>query len=1140
MAEAVIRLEEIERRLVLCRSNQEKSLGYGTLLLLQERLCGDPSTIEALRERLPRLLPLIRVDMFVEDEEVASQALKCLGFIIYHPDLVVAIHDGDACAIVGSIVKLITSTKTKTICNLGVWCISMQQFHSSFVIAQSVPLMEAVTYALDNPMGSLSTTFEATQALVKLVSQMGDNMRTLSSMWAPPIYRRLLSLDKKERDMSISCLRKAKSCIFPPLPTLSKVVSADIRQKLLHRLDELLQEPGCKVHAIHAWGWLIRLLGFYVMKDKVLLNQLLKIPEKTLSDSDPQVQIASQVAWESLIDVFIEFNLPKIQEQGGTWIDVLQQERVSLEHAHQFTDPQEAKPSSAEGSTNNGQSQFSRFQKIIKLLMKPLLGIMSSRCSTTVHLSCLKTWCYLLHKLGILVNHPALIPLVLEQMLLVVFQKGPNHKSYCIWKSCVALFDDFILSKVKLQSDENVGADSHQVTITSGDANVWKDYSIKWMPWDLKMLNLNLRMVQFIVPSVLRQNTSSEVAKMASAAVLQLFHSVLKGVKIEFQQLSQPFSSILMSLNMILMFINDWYEDVTGKSANGLQQELHYATLQLLQTAIEELPHSILSSPLYEFCLDIKLINDLRTSDIIQSVRCHLNGISMILCMDAIPPVSFCVLLYLIVSANYSSHITDKTLFTKMEKFSQIVFSVVNPIQNLHVVVEMLNVYMFRSRTDGLYWLKVWKVFAKSLKEQIDRVNTSSFVITESHSYLLVYYLCFPLEMSSTCLLMTADDDESTFMSENKHELELVVDTWKSLCDSVNHVIKNSCPKGLFSEGLCQRLIAMVNGRDKMDVLHSFIFLWFCGETAIHLLNQVRIPGALSQRFDQHKEDNKNYLELVSRFLQFFLTFVKTNPRVEVSTVSRVFAAVNNLLIRLETQDGVLLFIEVFSEALVQSLSSFSVLSKDTQVQSLASQIENLWIHLLDCTERSQPPLIYDSSLLHLQAPLLGAGLDHSHVPIANATVSFWNRTYAKGISLSYPSCLLPVLDKLYRGGKLHLRKIHEFEDAGTLGGSNWLTVTATQKQNSKRVSFVKDDQNVKFVKVPALGLKRKKMELTEHQREVKRLQQGRGRDCTGHGPGVKTYTSMDFSQGNEDSQDTEEPLDANAILKKPRMGSIL
>ncbi|XP_031481646.1 uncharacterized protein LOC116251483 isoform X2 [Nymphaea colorata] len=1145
MAETVTELEEIESLLLHSRSNQEKALGYGNLLLFQERLCGGSSMIGALRERLPRLLRPIRADIFVEDEEVASQALKCLGFVIYHPDLVIAIPDGDTCAIVESIVKLITNTKMKAICNLGVWCISMQQFHSSFVIAQSNPLLGAVIYALDNPMGSLSTTFEATQALVKLVSQMSDNMRTLSSMWAPPIYRRLLSLDKKERDMSIRCLQKVKSCILPPLPTLSKVVSADIQQKLLYQLDALLQQSGCKVHAIQAWGWLIRLLGFYTIKHRRLLNQLLKVPEKTFSDNDPQVQIASQVAWEALIDVFVQFHLPMIQEQTGKFDDDLQEKGVSLKLSHQLTDPRGGKHSSTEGSTSDCQSQFSRFQKIIKLLMKPLVGIMSSRCSITVHLSCLKTWCYLLHKLVLLVNCASLIPLVLEPMLLVVFQKGPDNKSYCIWKSCIDLFDDFISSKVKVHNDENVGVDLTPVNITSGDANMWKNYSIKWMSWDLKMLNFNLRMIQSIVPSVLKQNTSSEVAKMASAAVLQLFCSVLKGVKIEFQQLSQPFSSILLSLNMILTFIKDWYEDVTGKFANCFHQELHYATLQLLQTAIEELPDSILSSPLYEFRLDIKMINNLWSADVIQNVRGHLSGISMMLCMDAVSPISFCVLLYLIVGATYSSSITGEILFTKMEKFSQIAFSVVDPIQNLHAVVEMQYIYMFKSVTNGLYWLKVWKVFAKSLKERFDKVISSPFVITETHLHLLVYYLCFPLEMSSsTCLLMTADDDESTgkhvFTSENKHELELIMDTWKSLYDSVNHVIKDRCTKIHFSEGLCQRLLAIVNGRDKMNaVLQSFTFLWFYGEMAIHVLNQVRMPGALSQQRRQQKGDKRNSLEFVARFLQFSLTFVETIQRVDCSTVSRVCTAVCNLLIHLETKDDILLFMEVFSEALVQSLSSFSMLSTNAQVQSLASQIENMWIQLLDCMERSHPPLIYDSSLLHLQAPLLFAGLDHSHATIANATISFWNRTYAKGISLSYPSCLLPVLDKLSRGGKLHLRKIpDEFEAAETSSGPKWLTVTATQKKNSKRVSFMKDDKNVEFVKVPALGLKRKKMELTEHQREVKRLQQGRGRDCMGHGPGLKTYTSMDFSQGNEHSQDTEEPLDADAILKKLRMGS--
>ena len=50
-----------------------------------------------------------------------------------------------------------------------------------------------------------------------------------------------------------------------------------------------------KVQAIHACGWFIRLLGSYAMKNRQLTNEMLKIPENTFSDLNPQVQIASQV-----------------------------------------------------------------------------------------------------------------------------------------------------------------------------------------------------------------------------------------------------------------------------------------------------------------------------------------------------------------------------------------------------------------------------------------------------------------------------------------------------------------------------------------------------------------------------------------------------------------------------------------------------------------------------------------------------------------------------------------------------------------------------------------------------------------------------------------------------------------------------
>lgn len=58
---------------------------------------------------------------------------------------------------------------------------------------------------------------------MKLETQVNEKMRATSNLWCPPIYRRLVSADKRERDMSERCLQKIKSLICPPPSELSKV-----------------------------------------------------------------------------------------------------------------------------------------------------------------------------------------------------------------------------------------------------------------------------------------------------------------------------------------------------------------------------------------------------------------------------------------------------------------------------------------------------------------------------------------------------------------------------------------------------------------------------------------------------------------------------------------------------------------------------------------------------------------------------------------------------------------------------------------------------------------------------------------------------------------------------------------------------
>lgn len=190
---------------------------------------------------------------------------------------------------------------------------------------------------------------------------------------------------------------------------------------------------------------------------------------------------------------------------------------------------------------------------------------------------------------------------------------------------------------------------------------------------------------------------------------------------------------------------------------------------------------------------------------------------------------------------------------------------------------------------------------------------------------------------------------------------------------------------------------------------------------------------------------------------------------------------------------------------------------------------------MLKGLQQSQPSMKFDSSFLKSQEPLLEKTLDHPNPAISEATINFWNSTYGAQNKLEFPKNLVPVLDKLSRNGKINIcSRNHYVEDC--ISSLQRYNVTNTLRKCSKRVEIVGNPLNgpQDFDNI-YLGAKRKQPELTEHQKEVRRAQQGRARDCNGHGPGIRTYTSVDFSQGNEESQDSTNIRDAESILEMVR-----
>ncbi|KAG9456187.1 hypothetical protein H6P81_000695 [Aristolochia fimbriata] len=992
MSDSTRRVEDVSSMLLQSKSREDKSFAYSTLLHIQEESVGESSIIESLTRRSHRLLSIILLDIFHDEEEIATQALKCLGFMIYHPSIVSTISGEEVFHAIKSLVKLITTTNMKAICNLGVWCISIQQFKNSFNIDILDSLLRAVVHAFDNPLGSLSTTYEAMQAVLKLASEHPESMRNMSNMWAPPIYQRLLSDDKRERDMSERCLIKMKSFLLPPPLILSQDLAYNIKKKFLPQMMNMVLEYGKHGLTIQAWGWYIRLLGQVILRNRNLLNEMLKVPEHTFQNLAPQVQTASLVAWQALVDVLIDTQMQLVGTELDNVLSALPRTGVHVDGLSKST----------------------------KLLMKPLLRIMSRRNNElSVYSSCFNTWRHLLHKLDLVINCSPISDTVFEPVLKVIFHNGLDNGNLWLWNSCVDLFDEFISSKFRACGSQ-ASAGSIQSAILCEDYPI-----IKWLPWDFTKLDFHLKMIRAIIDRALKASVTVENSKLVFDAALKIFRSVLRGVHVDIKKPSTHFSEVRMCICATVEFVKELCEDLTSNLTGVGNIYLIISTVKFIWALREEFDPSILESPLYCISLDSKLVNNLKFDVDIPYLK--ILRISSLSFEHNVSPSLYLTILYHFMMSHSVLKSESGRVLDDMENCCKYVFSSSDPLENLLQVAYLLYLHGPKLKDCAFYFLKIWAVIARCLKQQINDVGNLNSLQTEvDHSGSLVVYwlLCYPFVMSQVLpTLLTKTDIQASCLISSESELVLsdALMVWKSLYDSADCALQLKEPTAnIFAEDLCEMLLklSLVDESDyecmSLNPCHLFVY----AEIAMHIIEKT---GLLIKR--QASSNIKNCLRLTGRYLAISWTMVEAGQKLELSVVSRMFAALASFVGKLHSKEDILSLMEVISDPLVHWLSSFLSIEKDMQDGNLQHHFLILWTLMLDIMRRVQAPIIFDSLLLEAHAPLLLAALDHPCSSISDATIAFWNSTYGKQSKLNYPQNLLPVLDRLSRKGRVKLPK---------------------------------------------------------------------------------------------------------------------
>ncbi|XP_016651709.1 PREDICTED: uncharacterized protein LOC103341165 [Prunus mume] len=494
-----------------------------------------------------------------------------------------------------------------------------------------------------------------------------------------------------------------------------------------------------------------------------------------------------------------------------------------------------------------------------------------------------------------------------------------------------------------------------------------------------------------------------------------------------------------------------------------------------------------------------------------------------------------------------------------MQKYFKFMLSSFDPLESLVVTSGLLY------KHSGPSCLSMWIAIAEGLKFYINDVKGFSLLKMDSDSkccFAMLYLLSYPLVVCSCTQKdfksanIRSSPEESPASLQIQVELERVITLWTSLYGSMCTSLPGCFTIGSFFEDLfsildtcLDKYTSMLVCGDELELKCKGLDLHLIalyGYVLICILENFRSSEISSDGNDKH---GSNYtvssaitccLKVTIRYMELLQTKIGTDSPIGLRVASRVYSTLAYFISSLHLKEDILSFFELISSPLLQWL-----VLMEMQDESTSDQFQLLWAETLGCLRRSQPPIIFDSAFLILQAPILEKTLDHPNLSISEQTITFWNSTYGEQTKLDYPKTLLNVLDKLWRNGRINLHKrslpLQRCQSRPQVAAVlPRYRVNATHNRVSKRVELVEDTiGGGEHKEMPHPSLKRRRLELTEHQKEVRRAQQGREHDCGGHGPGVQTFTSVDFSQGNnnEDSQENQDIRNAECILELLRNG---
>ncbi|XP_030885165.1 telomere-associated protein RIF1 isoform X2 [Leptonychotes weddellii] len=1078
-------------------------------LTLTSRMTGEDGkeVIMEIEKKLPQLFRVLKIHISSQNSDLSCAALQALGFCLYNPKITSGLSETD---IQELLLKLNDSVKSpdKNVRTRALWVISKQTFPGEVIGRVVSSIVDSLEIIFNRgEVHSAVVDYEALNVIIRLIEQAPVQMGEESIRWAKLVIPLVVHSAQKVHLRGATALEMGMPLLLQKQQEIASITEQLMTTKLLSELQKLFMSKN-ETYVLKLWPLFVRLLGKTLHRSGSFINSLLQLEELGFRSGAPMIKKIAFIAWKSLIDNFA-LN-PEILCSA----------------------------------------------KRLKLLMQPLSSIHVR--TETLALTKLEVWWYLLMRLG---PH---LPANFEQV-------------------CVPL----IQSTISIDSNASPQSSLSRVTASPGLST---------------MTPIHKGASPYGTPVTPRMNLSSNFGGMATIPSIQLLglemllHFLLGPEVLSFAKQNklvlslEPLEHALISsssffskhANTLITAVHDSFVAVGKDASDAVVNAIWKELISLMKSVIEsgnkkERPGSEVLTLLLKSLESIVKSEVFPVSKTLVLMEITIKGLPQkVLGSPAYQGTPALFLIQLIFNNNLLEYgVDDERFFLNLETLVGCVLSgPTSPLAFSDSVLNVINQNAKLLENKEHLW-RMWGIIVTPLTELINQTNEVNQGDALEHNFSAIYgALTLPI---------------NHIFSVQKFPvatMKTLLRTWSELYRAFARcaALVATAEENLCCEELASKIMSSLEDSGFSNLLfldrivHIITVMVDCIDFSPYNTKyqpKVKSPQRPSDWSKKKKEPLgklASLFKLTVRVIYSFhtLSFKEVHSDTLLTVGNSITSILSNVLGRISLSSMIRKIFATLTRPLALFYENLKLDEVPKVYSCMSNKLEKLLGEIIACLHFSYTGT-YDSELLEHISPLLCVIFLHRNKQIRKQSAQFWNASFAKVSTLTYPEELKPVLRQAKEKFLLLLpglenveimeessgpysnatensqlnMKISGMERKSSGKRDSFLAQTKDAKENKKPPVKLKlesssaktksempleEEKSIDFVFIPPEGKEAKERILTEHQKEVFKTKR-----CDI----PVMYNNLDVSQDTLFSQYTqEESMEIPALTEKSKEDS--